>query len=767
MRTESISTKLMKQRKALSPVHPGRLLAAGFLILAIIVGDAWAQPAPAVVSGTKYEDLNADGNLGDGVPAAGVTILLLSGDGQFLIDTEVTDGSGYYEFQILEPGDHLVCEEVSAGWFQSAPGNSDCGGIPGAIGDGGYALTVELGMNYAGNNFGNWRPGTIDGNKYEDLDGDGITDPGEPGLAGVQICAGDTCAVTDQNGYYNLELPPGQYTVCEFTEPEWTQSSPANADCAGVDGAQPGGHTEDLSSGELESLRDFTNFISGSIHPLKFNDLNEDGVRDQGEPGLAGIEFELTGVNGFGQQVGPIVEASDENGFVWFLDIDPGGYVVTEMVPPGQLPSTPTSQDLILQSREEFVTEAGAAMLPNGSPRVEVVVGAGLMFGNYVDFATMIGYKFEDLDGDGVLDGGEPPLADWNIHLLFLDDTLGWVELDTNTFTDDAGVFSFQQAPLQTYAICEVAQDDWVQSFPTALTIPPQGSIIDCAAINPILAQWGYEITPDPGVTLFDIGFGNFVPGSIHPQKFEDLDADGVFDQGEPPLAGFDFELTGVTGAGEQVGPIVETSDADGNVWFLDLAPGSYSVMETVPDDWVLSTLPNARQYFVTSRMEIVAEDGQADLPLDSPRFEFFVGDDLRWGNYQYASVTACKHHDTDTIPGTEDDRVPLPGWTVQLSEDGVIIATDLTGEDGCFTWDDLPILPPGSYYDIHEVLQESWSPFTPTSYDCPRQFSGDNCSFTFVNMEVVPIPTLNAWMLMLLALMLGGFGLYRARERY
>jgi hypothetical protein len=81
--------------------------------------------------------------------------------------------------------------------------------------------------------FGN----TITGQLFNDLNNNGVQDPGEPGLAGWTayldlhrdgvLDPGDPTAVTDSNGNYTFtNLAPGSYLVREVVPPGWTQTTP-------------------------------------------------------------------------------------------------------------------------------------------------------------------------------------------------------------------------------------------------------------------------------------------------------------------------------------------------------------------------------------------------------------------------------------------------------------------------------------------------------------------------------------------------------------
>jgi beta propeller repeat protein len=81
--------------------------------------------------------------------------------------------------------------------------------------------------------------GQISGFKWNDLDGDGVREADEPGLAGWTIYLDnnqngvfdddEVSALTDANGQYVFPgLEPGDYIVGEVQQPGWTQSFPGN-----------------------------------------------------------------------------------------------------------------------------------------------------------------------------------------------------------------------------------------------------------------------------------------------------------------------------------------------------------------------------------------------------------------------------------------------------------------------------------------------------------------------------------------------------------
>jgi hypothetical protein len=191
-------------------------------------------------SGYKLEDVDGDGD-GDSA-VSGWLITLYDADGNE-VATDTTDGSGFYEFTDLRPGDYSVVEEMQPGW------SSD------------YSDTIEFtltsGENETDNNFINWQYATKSGYKLEDVDQSGTLTEGDIGIEGWNITLynanGDLVATdtTDADGKYEfLSLRPGEYTVTEETRAGYLNSSPTSIDFV-------------LTSGENEAGNNFFNFRVG------------------------------------------------------------------------------------------------------------------------------------------------------------------------------------------------------------------------------------------------------------------------------------------------------------------------------------------------------------------------------------------------------------------------------------------------------------------------------------------------------------------------
>jgi hypothetical protein len=76
--------------------------------------------------------------------------------------------------------------------------------------------------------------------------------------------------------------------------------------------------------------------MGGEIHGMKFNDLNHNGVKDSGEPGLPGWTITLTGPSNQ-------TAVTDNTGSYWFTGLPAGTYTLCEITQPGWVQTTPAT----------------------------------------------------------------------------------------------------------------------------------------------------------------------------------------------------------------------------------------------------------------------------------------------------------------------------------------------------------------------------------------------------------------------------------------
>ena len=127
-----------------------------------------------------------------------------------------------------------------------------------------------------------------------------------------------------------------------------TETQPAGFDDGGETAGTSGGDdsVDDvisgivLAAGDVSEDNDFDEIVPpvppASIHGTVFEDLNNDGVLDAGEPPIQGVTVTLGGD-------ATAVATTDAAGEYWFEDLLPGEYTVTETQPAGFLDGIDTA----------------------------------------------------------------------------------------------------------------------------------------------------------------------------------------------------------------------------------------------------------------------------------------------------------------------------------------------------------------------------------------------------------------------------------------
>jgi uncharacterized repeat protein (TIGR01451 family) len=386
------------------------------------------------------------------------------------------------------------------------------------------------------------------GIKFNDLNGNGQQDPGEPGLAGWVIEVKDAngniigYAVTDANGKYCIVVPsPGQYTVSEQQQAGWTQTAPTTGSYAVT---VPPAHTN-LNFGNKRKEE------KAEICIFKFEDLDGDGVKDPNEPLLGGWQFNVSPA--------PLPPATSPvttlpGGGICFGVSAPGTYTITEQVQSGWT-----------------VTTANPQMV-NVSPGQLVNV----FFGNKKkdEKFEICGIKWNDLNGNGKQDPGEPGLPNWTINMVFgTPPNL----IDVQATTDANGKYCFTGLASGTYKISETLQPGWIQTFP-----PSPGK---------------YTVTVPPSVT--NINFGN-------QQGKCDLAIKKTVDP-NPPVAGqpFAFAVT-VTNVG--TGPCPPTTTVTDNL------PIGFMVTSFIPNTAAGWVCPSGPPSIVCNNTTLTLQPGQSSM---------------------------------------------------------------------------------------------------------------------------------------------------------
>jgi len=203
----------------------------------------------------------------------------------------------------------------------------------------------------------------------------------------------------------------------------------------------------------------------------------------------------------------------------------------------------------------------------------------------------------------------------------------------------------------------------------------------------------------------------------------EDLYIDGYGEE-DPGLGGWQIHISGIGPDGLPVEADVTT---DGSGYWSYQSPEfvykenekprevNLMVCETVQPGWTQSFPDGA---------------GCQEISFKPVGFNRTLG--VNFANWLPVSLTACN------IQGEE--KVPVGGWEVALTQEGSLISSQTTGADGCFTWQGLK---PGSSYDLHAESIAGWQ----TSGSSDRAFlskeakSGASLQYTFIHLPLQGCP--------------------------
>ncbi|MCA9213776.1 MAG: hypothetical protein KDB27_11960, partial [Planctomycetales bacterium] len=550
---------------------------------------------PGSVSGTKWLDANGNSQRDEGEAGlAGVTVYADLNFNGMLDESEpstVTDESGRYTLEGLDPGSAWIREVVPEGFMQTFPASFIlfdplpeldvefpfpdifAPPFPGEFPEAHY-VNVLPGGNVDGIDFGNQKvepPGTIQGVKWEDVNGDGVRQDDEPGIAGVTVFAdlnlngeldrGEPTAIThrdnpdtdfDEAGQYTLSTPAGSTLVMEIVPRGYQQIFPSPFRRI----AHPYnlGHVVNVVSGgevaEINFGNQRTEEPLGSISGTKWIDFNANGIREADERGDANVTIYLD-LNGNGifdrgepstltQGDDPSTRA-DETGNYQFTGLAAGDYIVREDLPFGFAQSFPNN-DIRFDSQTERLSK-GLATAFTLSDVVATVSADGLL-------DVTLDFDVTWPNGCGsLIDEGTDVHFDGNmVHVLMTGAVFDGV--CTQAFVTATQSFTVHDVKPGGYGVMAIFMEhltdgDQIESFVLEGKFDTGGG------------DGSHRVRLADGQNIGGLDFGNF-PVPIPPPIPFDANGDGTVDDADIDIVagamngleggrGFDFTNDGVT----------------------------------------------------------------------------------------------------------------------------------------------------------------------------------------------------------------------------
>ena len=350
----------------------------------------FCEHLPAELCGFVFHDRDNDGNREPGAGEEGIAnvevyLLDASGNRVTLYDelgnaignSIFTEDDGSYCFENLKAGVYTVVEVHPQGWLDGLDSVGTVGGTVNNSNGGDIIRNINLKWGDHGEeyNFGEFKPGSIEGFVHAETDQDCDIEPGELMLAGVEMQLLNTqgtviaTTFTDVNGHYKFDLlPPGTYSVRQiqptgyFTQGQDPGHEVGSAVLYGDDtvsnlvssiGLKSSVQLVDVNFCEVPPAK-----ISGYVFidgpdialpqggVLTPNDVpnHRDGQLTSDDRRLGGVTLELRdGITGVPVDAskalpgfygpGPIRVTTDANGYYEFGGLKAGNYAVYEVQP--------------------------------------------------------------------------------------------------------------------------------------------------------------------------------------------------------------------------------------------------------------------------------------------------------------------------------------------------------------------------------------------------------------------------------------------------
>ena len=533
----------------------------------------------------------------------------------------ITDANGQFEFLDVEPGDYVVRQVVPAGYIQTNPET------------GGHNLSLGAGEVGQADFVNEFIFGKITGTAYSDEDGNGEVDIGDTGMPNVKIYLDSD---NDGQPTTTIEIEPDDFadgTDLSRISSDVVLSSVnffgargpvfAIADTLSSTGTQVFGQGTGESQGAAGQLRiDFTNpVVSVSIDAISTSGFGQAGKLEifDAEDNSLGIYNTVSLVSGASEtmvlsrsepdiayamvtggrldnltfSLAEPYRITDANGQFEFLDVEPGDYVVRQVVPAGYIQTNP---------------ETGGHNLSLGAGEV-----GQADFVNEFIFGKITGTAYSDEDGNGEVDIGDTGMPNVKIYLDSDNDgqPTTTIEIEPDDFADGTDLsrispdvvlssvnFFGARGPVfatadtlsstGTQVFGRIGSTGWSSSEVLRMDFPQMASAIslDFSGDNGNFGRTGrLEIFDAEGNSLGVTNTASLLAGQSETMQFQRPEADIAY--AIAGVAAFSGRFDNLV---VEVPETYQLTDENGEYTFAALEQQSYIVREVVPAGYVQSS---------------------------------------------------------------------------------------------------------------------------------------------------------------------------------
>ncbi|MBU2923148.1 SdrD B-like domain-containing protein [Colwellia sp. 1_MG-2023] len=509
---------------------------------------------------------------------------------------------------------------------------------------------------------------SIAGQVYADFNDDGIVDGNEEGIAGVTLNLSGTdlygnivnlSETTDVDGNYLFDnLIPSNAAGYNISEVQ-----PSSFD-DGLDNASGSLVTNSRSTDNINGIDliadtnlenyNFGELYKGSLSGFVFGDMDQNGLKDIGDNGIAGVTLTLTGTSSNGETLN-LVQQTDADGKYLFTNLPPSnatGYIVTETHPTNYLDGQ-ESINGVVQANSESSDSLTA---------IQITLTSQLENYNFGEWSTasISGYVFVDDNNNGQYSINKRALA--GVELTLSGKNISDIAVTRTTTTDANGFYYFgllDASDSNGYQITETQPADYNDGLDSI-----SGVVITSSRGSDILT--GLKLIANQELT--NNNFGEVYKGQLSGFVFIDANQDSLKNNNETGIANVEMTLVGTSLYGETIN-LVQKTNANGYYLFTQLPPSNasgYRLIETHPADY----LDNKE-----SIAGIVVANSEASDTLDAIQINL----NSKLDNYNFAEWAIA------AITGTVFVDADADGIYLANSKDEVGIANvslTLTGKD-------------------------------------------------------------------------------------
>ena len=311
----------------------------------------------------------------------------------------------------------------------------------------------------------------------------------------------------------------------------------------------------------------FAEARTASICGYVYHDQNQNGVRDQGEEGIGGVEIMVTSLSP-GFVTIPHHATTAEDGSYCIEGLLPGEYQILQPSQPAGFGDGLEQVGTVLGNPVGWAENLGdrimGVRLGSGDHGVEY------NFGEY-RYGSIQGAVYHDLNDNGLFETHESGIEGVELQLY---DSQG--NLLERASTDAQGRYQFGELLAGTYRVVEIQPEGFVDGKDALGTVGgmPMGAVESDG-------DGMAGITLAAGKAGIDYNFGEIQYGTIRGRVIADVNGDCQVDPalGESGVPGVRIDLLDLSGQ------LVSTTftDESGHYRFDQLRPGTYSILEHQP----------------------------------------------------------------------------------------------------------------------------------------------------------------------------------------